>query len=87
MRTTLEIDDELLKAAHARAKQKGTTVERVIEDALRRQLDPKGAGRFKPLPTAAESGAGGLLPNVDSVRFSGVLEHLEEADWLERRGQ
>ena len=87
MRTTLEIDDELLRAAQARAKQRGTTVERVIEDALRRQLDPNGAGRVKPLPTAAESGAGGLLENVEPGRFSGALEHLDEADWVERRGQ
>jgi len=38
MRTTLSVDDNLLAAAKRRARERGQTLGRVIEDALRREL-------------------------------------------------
>ncbi|MFN2496340.1 MAG: DUF2191 domain-containing protein [Pseudonocardiaceae bacterium] len=39
MKTTIEIDDELLRRAKIRAAQQGTSLRSVFEDALRRALD------------------------------------------------
>lgn len=41
MRTTLNIDDHLLLAAKKRALESGSTLARVIEDALRKTLSSK----------------------------------------------
>lgn len=38
MRTTVTIDDHLLQAARARARDRGVTLGAVVEDALRREL-------------------------------------------------
>lgn len=39
MKTTLNLDDELLRRAKRRAAERGTTLTAVIEDALRKGLD------------------------------------------------
>ena len=45
MRTTLVLDDSLLKQAKRRAAERNTTVSEVVNDALRASLD-------RPQPTA-----------------------------------
>lgn len=47
MKTTLDIDDDLLRATKALALRQRTTMKAVVEHALRRELQP----------TAAEDGA------------------------------
>ncbi len=39
MKTTVEIDDELLRRAKIRAAEQGSTLRSVLEDALRRLLN------------------------------------------------
>ena len=41
MRTTLQIDDEILQAARSLAKAENTTVGRVISDLARKGLRPR----------------------------------------------
>jgi len=48
MKTTLEIDDALLKRAKARALERGTTLRAVVEEALQRALGIR-AGVRAPL--------------------------------------
>lgn len=48
MKTTLDIDDALLKRAKARALERGTTLRAVVEEALQRSLGV-GAGVRSPL--------------------------------------
>ena len=64
MRTTVDIDETVLREAKARAARSGRTLGQLIDDALRlsfaRTLKPA-AGRAE-LPTY---GRGGLLPGVD----------------------
>ena len=41
MRTTLDLQEELLRAARRKAVETGTTLTRVVEDALRQALAPR----------------------------------------------
>jgi len=55
MRTTLELDDDLVTAAKDLAKEQGTTLGRVISDLAWKSLTEKKPGRvrngFRLLPT------------------------------------
>jgi len=62
MKTTLNLDAELLRRAKERAAQRGTTLTAVVEDALRTRLDtpaPRQPFRLR-------------LPTVRGVRPPGV---------------
>jgi len=80
MRTTLQIDDQLMKAAKKAAAESGRTLTAVIEDALRIALSmarrkPESA-KFK-LPTFH---MGELQPGVDLDNSAALLDILEEGD-------
>ena len=45
MKTTLDLDDELLVRAKAAAKAGGTTLTALVEEALRAHLAPRPRGR------------------------------------------
>ena len=80
MRTTLRIDDDLLKEAKRVALQSDKTLTEVIEDSLRETFARRKAqgGREKVvLPT---SGHGGLRPGVNLDSNAEVLELMEEFD-------
>lgn len=65
MRTTIRLDDDLLREAKAHAAATDRTLTRLIEDALREILarrETRPARRCVRLPT---SGHGGLQPGVD----------------------
>ena len=64
MRTTVRLDDHLLGDAKRRAAQRGVTLTRVIEDALRESLarEEFPPGDQSELPWL---GDGELLPGVD----------------------
>ena len=47
MRTTLELDDDLLQAARQLAAQRGTTMGQVISELARQALAPKSAPRVR----------------------------------------
>ena len=63
MRTTINIDDQLLQSAKHRAIEQGTSLARVIENALRESLSkPKTNAKPIQLITCAGSGA---KPGID----------------------
>lgn len=63
MRTTLNLDDDLARAAKAKAASEGRTFTSLVEDALRTALDDAPPDhRHVPLPTFAGDGA---APGVD----------------------
>lgn len=64
MKTTLNLDDQLLMKAKKKALQEGLTLTRFVEDALRAKLlpAPKRGQKFKFKPTIVE---GNRQPNVD----------------------
>lgn len=63
MRTTINIDDQLLMYAKLRATQQGCTLKQIVEDALRKFFSRHGMDR-DPVKLETVSGAG-LKPGVN----------------------
>ncbi|MBS1869206.1 MAG: type II toxin-antitoxin system VapB family antitoxin [Actinobacteria bacterium] len=80
MRTTLNLDDDLLRAAKRLAAERGTTLTALMEDALRivvrRTSEPKPRKRRK-LPTSGTPGAG-FPPGVNLDSNAAMLELMDE---------
>lgn len=71
------MDDELYREVKARAARSGRTVAAVLEDAVRRGLNPpeqRAGGRYVVRPM----GAGGLVPSVDLTSNVSVREAMDE---------
>jgi hypothetical protein len=77
MRTTIAIDDELLKASKVRARTLGLTLGQLVEEALRRQLSSGGQDGPRP-PVPVFRGGSGPRPGVDLTSNRAVLELLDE---------
>lgn len=76
MRTTLNLDDEILKAVKHKAAESGMTMTQVIEDALRDALqrpDPVETPFRLQLPTVK----GERLPTVDITDRDVLYEVME----------
>lgn len=79
MRTTIRIDEDLLKAAKQLAARRGTTLTAIIEDALRESLARQhDAQERKPVQLPTFSG-NGLLPGVDLDDSAALLDLMESS--------
>jgi len=77
MRTTIRLDDELLRDAKKLAAETGRTLTAVIEDALRQQLARREAPRGRvELPVF--HGGGGLQPGVDLGDNAALRDLMDE---------
>lgn len=77
MRTTIRIDDELYREVKAKAARSGRTVAAVLEDAVRRGLNPpeqRAGGRYAVRPV----GSGGLRSGVDLASNAAIAEAMDE---------
>lgn len=75
MRTTVNIDDELLIAAKKRAQQRGVALGTILDEALRRADE---AGRPpKDLPALPVFKGSGLQPGVDLSSNRAIAELLD----------
>ncbi len=85
MRTTVAIDDELLAAAKRRARERGISLGRIIEAALRRELaaERDAAGEAPPIPVF--TGGTGPRPGLDLTSNRALYEALDEELDLDRR--
>ena len=80
MRTTIRIDDQLLREAKQLAARSGKTLTSIIEDALRESLSrQRSAKPRKPIRLPTFSGKG-LLPGVDLDDSAALLDIMESAD-------
>jgi len=82
VRTTIRIDDALYREVKQRAASSGRTVAAVLEDAVRRGLNPTDSGsrdRF----TVQPSGSGGLMPGVDLASNAGLAEVMDDETSLD----
>jgi hypothetical protein len=84
MRTTVNIDDRLLKEAKKVAAERGATLARVLEDALREALSRRNSvpqRRKVRLTTFAGVGEGaGVQRGVDLSDSAALLELMERED-------
>ena len=67
MRTTLELDDDLILAGKRMAEQRKTTLGRVMSDLVRLALTPKDAPRVKNGVPLFRTRPGAKKPNLDLV--------------------
>lgn len=67
MRTTLELDDDLILAGKRMAEQRKTTLGRVMSDLVRQALTPKDAPRVKNGVPLFRTRPGARKPNLDLV--------------------
>ncbi len=75
MRTTLDIDDHLYQAAKVKAAKEGKTLTRVVEEALREHVAPKGPSKPFKLRWVTERGQ--LLPGVNIDDRDSLYEIME----------
>ena len=74
MRTTIRINDDLLKRAKKHAAAEGRTLTSLVEDGLALILSkPKTSGR-KRIELPVSKATGGVLPGVDLNRSSDLEE-------------
>jgi hypothetical protein len=77
MRTTVRLDDDLLRQAKALAARTGRTLTAVIEDGLRETLARHRRRQERP-PVALPTFKGkGLQPGVDLDDTAGLLDILD----------
>jgi hypothetical protein len=76
MRTTLNIDDRVLRQAKKLAAEEGKTLTRVIEEALRERLSPRARGgkKFK-LRLLTKSGR--IIPGTNLADRDLLYERME----------
>lgn len=76
MRTTVAIDDHLLANAKRRARERGSTLGQLVEDALRRELAmPPPA---EPVALPVFRGGNGPRPGIELTSNRALREALDE---------
>ena len=81
MRTTIRIDDAILRDAKARAARAGRSLNEFIEDAVRVALLAEAESPAPP-PIPSFSGGRGLLPGVSLDNGSALLDVMEQRDHI-----
>ena len=77
MKSTLDINDQLLADAKALAARQRTTLTRLIEEGLMLRLRTQAAGAARPkLRLPVFKGRGGLVPGVDPLSNKALLDAL-----------
>ena len=82
MRTTIRLDDDLLKELKAHAARTGRSMTSLIEDAVRESLARASSERppLEPLPVF---GGSGTLPGIDLTDTRSLLEAMDEGEPLD----
>jgi hypothetical protein len=86
MRTTININDNLLREAKRLATALGQPLSAVIDDALRDYLARHGEGN-RARVTLPTSGGGRVMPGVDLDNSAGLLDLMEPPHEAVRRYQ
>ena len=76
MRTTLDIDDTILRRARKLAAEEGKSLTRIVEEALRARVTPKKReGKHFRLRLLTKKGK--LVPGVDLADRDALYERME----------
>lgn len=76
MKTTLNINDQLLTEAKALAARQRTSLTRLVEEGLRLRLRVQSAPQHRKLRLPVFNGDGGLAAGVDPLCNKAMLEAL-----------
>ncbi len=76
MRTTLDLDDYVLREAKRRAAKEGKTLTRLVEEALRQRLAPPARGR-KRFRLRLLTKKGRLIPGTNLADRDALYERME----------
>lgn len=85
MRTTVRLDERLLREAKLVAARERRTLTAVIDDALRQFLARRSAPRRRAPVEPITFGSGGLRPGVDLDDTAALIELLEQGEPLDKR--
>jgi len=85
MRTTVRIDERVLREAKAVAAQERRTLTAVVDDALRQFLARRSAPRKRAPVKLITFGAGGLRPGVDLDDTAALIDLMEAGEPLDKR--
>lgn len=80
MKTTLDLDDALLKEAKRRAATAGTSLKTYVEDALRARFLPRPAVGEKPFRLKVPMVEGTAPPAVDVMDRKALYQVLDETE-------
>jgi hypothetical protein len=80
MRTTIRLDDDLLREAKAYAAATDRTLTRVIEDALREVLIRRRQAARRPKVELPTDGGGGLQPGVNLDSNAALWDLMDGLD-------
>lgn len=81
MRTTIRLNDELLREAKRLAANSGTTLTAIIEDSLRERLRRgKSGDRVRETVRLVTAGRGGVRPGIDLDDSASLLDALDGVD-------
>lgn len=78
MRTTVTLDDELLRRAKREAADRGTTLSKVVADALSADLARVDSAPREPFRMITYYGPGGTQPGVDLNDNRALRDLLDE---------
>lgn len=78
MKTTLNLNDQVLRQAKQRAARDGITLTRFVEDALRARLAGTG-NRRSPFRLRLETVTGDTPPNVDIADRDALYDVLDRS--------
>jgi hypothetical protein len=77
MRTTLTLDDDLVRALREEAGRRGISFKEVVNEALRRGLTAGAQPGARPSRFRVRAKACGFQPGVDLKRLNQLLDEME----------
>jgi predicted transcriptional regulator len=80
MRTTINLDDDLLQEAKKLAAATGRSLTDLVEEALRERLARREAQRRRERVSLPTYNGGGFLPGVDLDDSAALLDLMERHD-------
>jgi hypothetical protein len=78
MKTTLDIDDELLVRAKAASARERKSLTALIEEGLRLRLRRRPGRKSPPVAIAVHRASGGLVPGVDPLSNRSLLDAADD---------
>ena len=79
MRTTIRLDEKLLREAKRYAADAGMTLTAVIEEALRERLARKNSGaKARSVTRLHTAGRGGLRPGIDLDDSASLMDAMDD---------